>query len=294
MTDDVFADGEARILDRGFRHHDGPRDRWMPYRSVFVHSVQRGLGLRRQLAAKVLPFVAIVVAFVPAIVLIGLASRFRSGSLTELELPSYGDYTGSILVAVLLLTALVAPEVFGNDQRNGMLGIYLASPLTRGTYLAAKSAAVAAVLTVVTAGPQLLLLVANTVQERGPQSVGDWLVVLLRVLASGVAVGVLLAALSVAVTVVTNNKGIATAGIVVLLLVVSGVAAGVAEVAGSNTWLVLSPLDVVFTTPLVIHGEPLPDNGIQHAAVVWAGLAAWCAGCGLLAWLRMRRLEVTR
>ena len=54
-----------------------------------------------------------------------------------------------------------------------MLGIYLASPLNRDTYLLAKGLAVAATLSIVCIGPPLLMLVANVLQSQGPTGVGD-------------------------------------------------------------------------------------------------------------------------
>ena len=41
--------------------------------------------------------------------------------------------------AVLVFVAFVAPEVLCPDRRTGMLGLYLASPLTRDTYLVGKA-----------------------------------------------------------------------------------------------------------------------------------------------------------
>lgn len=295
MSGDVFADGEARILDRGFRNFEGTRSRWQPVRTVVVHSVQRGLGLRRAAAAKFLPFLAIAVSFLPAIVLVGMAGLFRGGAEFGLDLPTYSDYFGSISLAVILLTSLVAPEVFGNDQRNGMLGIYLASPLTRTGYLASKTAGVAAILATITAGPQLLLLVANTIQGVGPDGVGDWLLVFLRIVASGVVVSALLTALSVAVTVATNNKGLAIAVIVIVLLVVTTMASGLAEASESEGLRALSILELVLSLPAVIHGDATIDGEeLMSASTAWAGLVGWVVVCGAIAWSRLQRLEVTR
>ncbi|MCB0976880.1 MAG: hypothetical protein KDB02_05415 [Acidimicrobiales bacterium] len=294
MSEDVFAGGEARILDRGFRHYDGVRLRSQPPRTVVVHGIQRGLGFRRRSSAKVLPFIGVAVAFLPAIVMVAMATMFRSGGLSELVLPTYSDYVGSIALAIILLTALVAPEVYGNDQRTGMLGIYLASPLTRDGYLLSKAVSVASILGIVTAGPQLLILVASTIQGVGPDGPLDWLVLLLRILASGVAVSVVLTAMSVAVTVATNNKGIAIAIIVVIFLVVTGIAAGLAEVTDVEAWKLLSLLDVAFSLPPAIHGDASGDAGNLSSPMTWTGFAAWVLVCGTIAWYRLRHLEVTR
>ena len=49
-----------------------------------------------------------------------------------------------------------------------MLGLYLASPLTRDSYLSSKAAAVMAVLGLVTLGPPLFMLLARTIAGTGP------------------------------------------------------------------------------------------------------------------------------
>ena len=74
--------------------------------------------------------------------------RHTSASPTT-DLPTYGEYYGFIVSAIIVFVAFVAPEVLCTDRRTGMLGLYLASPLTRDTYLLAKAIAVAVVLATV-------------------------------------------------------------------------------------------------------------------------------------------------
>ena len=130
-------------------------------------SVQRALGLRRRFRYKVLPLVVAVIAYVPAIVFVGVAALVPDQIADEV-VPLYGDYYGFVTAAILLFVAFVVPEVLCTDRQTGMLGLYLASPLTRDTYLAMKAAAVTSVLTVVTLGPPLLLLVGYSLLDQGP------------------------------------------------------------------------------------------------------------------------------
>ncbi len=61
-----------------------------------------------------------------------------------------------------------------------MLGLYLASPLDRDTYLLAKATAVGLVLSLVTLGPPLFMLIARTVAGVGPDGFSAFVGVLWR------------------------------------------------------------------------------------------------------------------
>ena len=114
-----------------------------------------------------------MISFIPAIVFIGIAAFLPRGD--ELGLESSADYYGFITGALFLFAAFVAPEAVCTDRRSGMLGLYLASPLSRDTYLVAKAAAIAAVLGTMTLGPPILMLIAYTLADAGPDGVTGWL-----------------------------------------------------------------------------------------------------------------------
>ncbi len=75
-----------------------------------------------------------------------------------------------------------------SDRRNGMLAMYLSTPLHRGTYLAAKAIAVGATLGLVTLFPPILVLLGYTFDGSGPDGVGHWMLTLFRIFVSGIAV----------------------------------------------------------------------------------------------------------
>ena len=130
---------------------------------------------------KVFPIIVAVVAFLPSIGFLALSVLI--GDLMEGELqPEYWELFGLPIVAVMLFATLVAPEAIVRDRRDGMLRLYLSTPLTAPTYLAAKFVAVMTSMAIVVAGPALLYLAANTIQGLGPDGFANWLEVAAKLL----------------------------------------------------------------------------------------------------------------
>ena len=140
------------------------------------------------------------------------------------EIADYASYYGFITAAILLFAGLVAPEVLVGDRRNGMLAMYLSTPLKRSTYLVAKAVAVLLTLAMVTLGPPLLLLIGYTFENAGPDGPGDWLIVLLRIFVSAFAVCGALTAVSMAAASLTDRRAFASIGVVLLALASPAVA----------------------------------------------------------------------
>ena len=133
----------ATIGERGYRRYDGPRrGEGAAVISVWRHTIQRVLGLRRAARHKVLPFLTIIIAFLPAIAFIGVLALLPrtadDGSQSTDFVPTYSEYYGFVSAAILLFVVFVAPEALCPDRRSKSLSLYLASPLRRDTYLAAK------------------------------------------------------------------------------------------------------------------------------------------------------------
>jgi ABC-2 type transport system permease protein len=289
----------ARILDRGYRSYDGPRggQRGAVW-SLITHSAQRALGLRRPASAKILPALSVFIAYVPAIVFVGITVLFEEILVTEPDvLPSYGDYYGYITAAIVVFTAFVAPELLCSDRRDRMLGLYLASPLTRDTYLAAKAIAVMAVLGLVTLGPPLFLLLARTIAGTGPEGPGAIAELLWKIVLAGVVIAALQAALSLAVASTTTRRAAASAAII-LILVGSAAVSGSLEETGDapEAVFLLNLFALPFELVRRIYGDFVvaDDNTTLSTGALVLGYLGWTALFGAIAWLRYRRIEVTR
>lgn len=291
------AASDARIFDRGYRRYDGRRTGLAgAVRSLMIHSAQRAFGLGRPARHKILPAAVVLMAYIPATVFVGLAA-FLPENISAAALPSYAEYYGFVSAAIMLFAAFVAPELLCTDRRTGMLGLYLASPLNRTTYLLSKGATVLAILGLVTLGPPLLMLIALTLEGSGPASVGAFVTLVLRIVASGLAVSLLHTVLSLAVAATTDRKAAATATVVGLLIGSTAVTGALVDGGGDfPAWLNLAnfiglPLELVFR----IHGEvgawsprDVPTWSMVLAHLTWVALGvAWIAD-------RYRRVTVRR
>jgi ABC-2 type transport system permease protein len=288
--------GRARLFDLGYRSYDGPRER--PARAVVTlasFTARRVLGLGRGARHKILPAVTLVIAFLPA--LISVAFSVIVEDLPVDDLISYGDYTFIIGSALALFASLIAPEALCPDRRSGMLGLYLAGPLDRTRYLAAKGVAVFAVMLLITLGPLLFMLLAFVLAGHGPAA-GETPGLLLRILTTGVVTALLYASLSLAVSSFTTRRAAAAVATVLLLFVPVSVVRSAIESAGApNALDLLSFPFVVADLSYRIFGEiPEDESPVRELStgLVAGGVAAAIALGILVCWLRYRRLEAFR
>ena len=287
--------GDAQIAERGFQRYEGRRS-GVPgaVRSVAWESVRSTLGLGRPARHKIFPVISVVIAYLPAVVFIGIAVLIPGDVLEPEDVADYASYYGFIILAIVLFAALVAPEVLVSDRRNGMLAMYLSTPLHRGTYLAAKAVAVAATLGLVTLGPPLLLLVGYTVEGEGPDGIANWLLVLLRIALAGIAISAPLAAVSMAASSLTDRRAFAAIGIVLLILASPILAGALVEGAElSPNWRLLDISTMPFELVFRIFGQPGNFPELATLPVVLVNIG-WVAGGLAVVWWRYSRLVIAR
>lgn len=289
----------ARIVDRGYRSYQGPRRGVAgAMRSLVRHTIQRVLGLKRPASAKVLPGLAVFIAYVPAIVFVGIAVLFEQAFTRRPDLiPSYGEYYFYVSAAIVVFSAFAAPEALCTDRRTGMLGLYLASPLTRSTYLAAKAIAIGIAISLVTLGPPLFFLVARVIGGTGPEGVGETLGIFVRVLIAGVAVAALHATLSMAIASTTTRRAAASAAIILVLFGSAAVATTLVDGANAADELfLLNLLGLPFELVQRIYGTVGEDPNAQSIStpLMFAAYAGWTLLFAGFTFARYRRLAVTR
>ena len=287
----------AHIYDRGYRKYEGERTGVRgAMRSLVSHSAAHALGLRRTARFKVIPVLIIVAAYLPAAVFIGIAALIPGEDIEEAFLPTYAGYYGYVIAAIYLFAGFITPELLAPDRRSGMLGVYLASPLNRATYLLGKAIAVVLLLLIVTFGPPMLMLIAFSLENSGPDGFVEWIKVFGQIFAGSAAMGVIFASIGLAISASTDRVVVATATILAALPA-SAIATDVlVDVADLTPHLRLAnlpnlPREIIFR----IHGE----RGLWGATAnptwtVYLAGAAWSLASIAFVWFRYRRLLVRR
>ncbi|MDH3705362.1 MAG: ABC transporter permease [Acidimicrobiia bacterium] len=288
---------QAQIYDTGYRAYEGQRGGlthavW----STTRHGIERSLGIRRSIWQKVLPVLVIIIAFLPAIVFVGMAAFLGDTVITDELLPDYFEYYGFIGFAIFLFAAFVAPEVLCTDRRTGMLGLYLASPLDRPRYLLAKMSSVLIVMSIVTLGPQMLMFVAYSIVGVGPGGIGDHLVLFGRIVASGAVVTLMYTSLALMISSFTDRRAFASAATVIVLVVSTVLVNSTIETTDVSANLAVFDLaGLPFTAVLRIFGEVAEDRTDEvSTGLVLAACGVWTAlFTGVLFW-RYRNIRVRR
>ena len=287
--------GGAQIFDRGYRRYAGERTGMAgAVRTLVRHSLRHALGLGRAARFKIVPVGVILMAYLPAFVFIGAAALIPVN--TEDFLPTYAGYYGFVAATIYLLAGFVSPELLCADRRTGLLGVYLASPLNRPFYLIGKAIAVFILLLAVTLGPPLLMLIAFSLQNLGPDGFGNWIETLVKILISSAVLGILYTAVSMAIAATTDRIAVATATTLAIIpgsAIVTDVLVGEADVdpAFRLANLLFLPRALIFR----IHGEsggwPTGENPTWTLTLAWL---LWTGAAVGWIWFRYRRLLVRR
>jgi ABC-2 type transport system permease protein len=157
----VSEPASSSIYDLGYRHYEGSRiGRRGTLLTLYVHGLRSAFGLGRRTTSKIFPIALAIIAFVPAIIQLGVGA-IVSGIDQHVELFKHEDYFSYVRVILVLFCATVAPELVGRDQRSRTLSLYFSRAVSRLDYTVAKLAALTSAMLVLTLGPQALLFVGN-------------------------------------------------------------------------------------------------------------------------------------
>jgi ABC-2 type transport system permease protein len=286
------------IYDLGYRRYEGPRlGRAYAVRSLIVHSFRTTYGLGRGGRAKIAPLVLGALAVLPAVLVVGaLTLAARLGVQRELEGASpisYESYFSSIGAIIALFCAAQAPELFGRDQRHGVLTLYFARALRRSDYTLARLTGFFLALLLLLIFPQAVLFIGRGLLSTDIASTfGRDLPKVPAIVGQALLTAGLLGGLSMAVSAFTPRRAYATAGIIALF-VLPGIVAGIVIQLGSSAignWLVLLSQGTVLSgTNSLLFGTELPEGLFFFDLPRWTFLASALAGIAVSVGLVLRR-----
>ena len=290
---------QAQIFEGGFRPYVGPRQAPRRcFRSLYTYTLGRLLGRKRRFRSKLIGIAAFFVAWIGAVVQIFLAGLFSE--FGDLGFDTVREYYTQVGVGVVLFTVLATPMLLNTDRRSGLLSLYLASPLSRRSYLNAQTSAIFSLLIVMSLVPVLALAIVYTSLGWGPGHAGDFFMFLLRALTAALALAAVPTALAVAVCSLVRRTGMAIVVIALCLLVPAGITALLIEQAGvASEIAVLDPLRMSRALAKRSHALALSDDspGTLDAVATWVVVLAnlaWVAVLSVVAHWRYGRMEVER
>ncbi len=282
------------IYDLGYQQYEGVRlGRRHAIWALYIHSLRGVFGIGRSLSSKVGPMGLAVIAFLPAIVQLGVAAIAPA----EIEVVRPEEYYDIIEVVLVVFCAVVAPELAGRDQRTQTLSLYFSRALRREDYALAKFAALVTGMLAITVIPQVMMFVGNGMAAN---DFGDYLkdkwTDLPSILGSAVMLSGLVASIGLVIAAQTPRRAYSTVGILAAFVLTSVVGASIFEAADQDVgrfFLLLSPGHVVQGFTFWFFGATF-DPESQHAkadlpGVMYAIDAALVAVVMLI--LLLRRYE---
>jgi ABC-2 type transport system permease protein len=268
------------IYDLGYRGYDGPRlGRRSATTALFWHTVRACFGIGRGGRAKIAPFVLAGLAVLPAVLAVGFAALAAQagpagGAIEDVSPIRYESYHGIVIVLIMLFCGAQAPELFGRDQRYGVLPLYFSRVLTRVDYAVAKLGGLFVALLAVELTPYIILFVGRVLVAPDPVTgLTDEIDMVPRFLLQGVLVAGLLSGLAGLIAAWTPRRAYATATIIAVFLIPPIIVALVGRQTSDDVvrfLVLLSPADILDGSNAAIFGS-IPDS----ATVASLGLPGW-------------------
>jgi ABC-2 type transport system permease protein len=254
------------IYDLGYRRYEGPRlGRAAAIRALVVHSLRSTYGIGRGGRSKIAPFVFGAMAVLPAIVIVGglaIAARFGNPrALDEIQVIGFGNYFSSVNAIIALFCAAQAPELFGRDQRHGVLPLYFARALRRSDYALGRLIGFWIGVLALLLSPMVILFLGRVLLSTDiAASFGDNLPNIPPVLAQAVILSALYGGLAMTVSAYAPRRAYATAGIIALFILpglVTGIVIGIGSSGIGTALTLISPNTVIDGTNALFFGREL-------------------------------------
>lgn len=281
---------EGVIHDIGYRRYDGVRHGRGPIvRALIWHSLRSAFGFGRGAKAKIVPVITFVLMCLPAVVN-AIAIALSSDHARQIP---YDTYLAPLRILILMIfVASQAPELVSRDLRSRTLPLYLARPISRADYPAAKLAAFVLACLAMIEIPLLLLYLGTITQVSGPSAIWAETRALLPGLLVGLAWSVVLAGLGLALAALSGRRAFATGGIGVFLLLTYTLAELLSKIGqqglrapGSGASSDLARLAGLISPFTVLDGLRQWLGGTSHGIMPPPGNVGWLYGLMYLAFV---------
>jgi ABC-2 type transport system permease protein len=288
----------GNIYDLGYQGYDGPRlGRRSAATALFWHTIRSCFGIGRGGRAKIAPIVLAGLAILPAIIAVGIAALAAQagGGLEEASPIRYDSYHGVVVTLLMLFCAAQAPELFGRDQRYGVLPLYFSRALTRTDYALAKISGLVLALFLVDVAPQVVLFAGRVFVAADPVTgLAKEVGAIPQFLAQGVLVAGLLGGLASVIAAFTPRRAYATAAIIAVFIIPPIVVAVIASLASLGDLVrivvLFSPADVLSGTNAAIFGVVSDSPTVAQLDLPgWAYVVAAVVGILVSIGLTVRR-----
>jgi len=242
------------IYDLGYQRYGGPRlGRRAAATALLRNTVKSAFGIGRGGRAKIAPFTLSGLAVLPAILAVGiagLAAQAGGGGVLDRASPvRYETYHSLTITLLVLFCAAQAPELFGRDQRYGVLPLYFSRALTRTDYALARIGGLMLALLMVDLLPQFILFTGRVLVASDPVTgLSNELPAVPKFVAQALLTAGVLGGLSALIAAWTPRRAYATAGIIAVSIIPPVVVALLDSLSGSDLarWLIfLSPSDIL-------------------------------------------------
>ena len=183
----------------------------------------------------------------------------------------------------MLFCAAQAPELFGRDQRYGVLPLYFSRVLTRPDYALAKLGGLIAALLIVELSPYIILFVGRVLVAPDPVAgLTDEISAVPKFLLQGLLVAGLLGGIAGLIAAWTPRRAYATAAIIAVFIIPPIIVAIIGAQASEDfarIAIFLSPSDILDGTNAAIFGS-LSENAVVASLALpgWAYLVAAVVG----------------
>ncbi len=289
----------GNIYDLGYQSYTGPRlGRRSAVQALFSQSIRACYGIGRGGRAKIAPFVLGAIAILPAILAVGIAAIAAQagpagGAIGEASPIRYDSYQGLVGIVIMLFCAAQGPELFGRDQRYGVLPLYFSRVLTRSDYALAKVLGLMVSLFAVAVTPYLILFIGRVFVAPDPATgLADEISAVPRFVLQAALVAGLLGGLAALISAWTPRRAYATATIIAVFIIPPIIVAIIATQTNHDLARVLvlfSPGDVLDGTNAAIFGSISASAVAQVDLPGWAYLAAAAIGIAVSIGLTIRR-----